>query len=372
MFVGGAGVANRSLEVVAEAVPVLERADDDAGLARAARLEMYSQVMLGRFTDATASSVRIVDHARRAGDERLVSRSVAAIANILVHGPAPVEAATAQTRELLARRAGRPEGGGDPARRPRPAPGNGRGVRGRAGELPPSPGDPRPSSDRASTRARRRSIRARVELLAGNADGRGARAPAGLRRRSRRSARRYLRSTVAAMLGEAHWELGELEEADRFSAIAKSLADEDDVVSQVLWRATAARVQAVMGDITAAIELAEAGVAAAADDRGGRASTRMRSSRWRSFGRVRAGTTKRERPLADALALRRRREIERRRESSRRRSVLRFLRSRRAGSPFSYSQATIRKLLPIFVTVTHVRVVRRTGRRACSAASRRR
>ncbi|MEO8274433.1 MAG: AAA family ATPase, partial [Chloroflexota bacterium] len=262
MFVGGAGVAYRSLEVVGAAVPVLQGANDDAGLARAARLEMYSQVMLGRFTDATAASVRIVEHARRAGDERLVSRSVAAIANILVHGPARVEGATAQTGELLAgvhgdrkveaillgalaqlqAMAEEFEGARESYRREQEILNElGSGI------------------DASST-----SIDSgRVELLAGNAEA----AERELRRdydALEAIGEAYLRSTVAAMLSEALWQLGRLDEADELAGIAASLADEDDVVSQVGWRATRAKVLAARGQTTEAIELAEAGVAAAA------------------------------------------------------------------------------------------------------------
>jgi tetratricopeptide (TPR) repeat protein len=255
-------VANRSLEVVSEAVPVLEGANDDAGLARAARLEMYSQVMLGRFTDATASSVRIVDHARRAGDERLVSRSVAAIANILVHGPAHVDGATAQTRELLA------------------------GVHGDRkveaillGALAQLQAMAEEFEGARESYHREQEILAelgsgidasstsidsgRVELLAGDAEA----AERELRRdydALEALGEAYLRSTVAAMLGEALWQLGRLDEADEFAGIAASLADEDDVVSQVGWRSTRAKVFAARGNTTEAIELAEEGVAAAA------------------------------------------------------------------------------------------------------------
>ncbi len=299
-FVGGAGFSSRALEAVASAVPVLQLAGDDAGLARAARLEMYTKVMLGQFSEATGAASKIVEHALRAGDERLVSRSVAPIANILVHGPAPVTAATAQLREMIA------------------------GVHGDRkteaillGALAQTLAMDEHFDEARQTYRRAQEIltdlaagidakstsldSGAVELLAGDA--------AAAVRELRRDyddlealGEVYLRSTIAAMLGEAHWELGELEEADRFSAIAKSLADEDDVVSQVLWRATAARVQSVMGDITAAIELAEAGVATAAttEEVGLHADALIALA----FVRSRAGWNEEARAaLVDALAL---------------------------------------------------------------------
>jgi class 3 adenylate cyclase/tetratricopeptide (TPR) repeat protein len=299
-FVGGSAFAETALEAVATSVPVLEQAGDDAGLARAARLEMYTKVMLGRFSEATGAAGRIVEHAVRAGDERLVQRSVAPIANILVHGPAPVPDATAQLREMIA---------------------NVHGDRKTEaillGALAQILAMDEQFDEARSTYRRAQEIltdlaagvdakstsldSGAVELLAGDA--------AAAVRELRRDyddlealGEVYLRSTVAAMLGEAHWELGELEEADRFSAIAKSLADEDDVVSQVLWRATAARVQAVMGDITAAIDLAEAGAKAASttEEVGLHADALIALA----FVRARAGWNEEARAaLADALAL---------------------------------------------------------------------
>jgi hypothetical protein len=58
--------------------------------------------MLGKFDDATGAAARIVEHARKSGEERLVSRSVGPIAYILVHGPVPVPEALARCREMLA------------------------------------------------------------------------------------------------------------------------------------------------------------------------------------------------------------------------------------------------------------------------------
>ena len=299
-FVGGTAFASRALEAVASSVPVLEKAGDDAGLARAARLEMYTQVMLGRLNDAAGSAGRIVEHARRAGDERLVSRSVAPIAYILVHGPVPVPDALIQCRELLA---------GAQGDRKTEAILHGALAQLLAMNL---------EFDEARTHYRRgQEILAelgagidahstsldsgQVELLAGDA--------AAAERELRRDydalealGETYLRSTIAAMLGAALWELGQLDEADRFAGIARSIADDDDLLSQVLWRATAARVQSIMGDITAAIELAEAGVAAAAPTE--EISLRADALLALAFVRTRAGWNDEARAaLAEALAL---------------------------------------------------------------------
>ncbi|HEY8238120.1 MAG TPA: adenylate/guanylate cyclase domain-containing protein [Candidatus Limnocylindrales bacterium] len=262
MFIGGVGVANRSLEAVAGAVPVLEKAGDDAGLARAARLEMYAYVMLGKFKEGTGSAARIVEHARKSGEERLVTRSIGPITYILVHGPMAVPAALGQSREMLDGITGdrKTEAVVHGALAQLLAMDNqfeeARGHYRRGQEILGELG--------AGIDAHSTSIDSgQVELLAGDPTA----AASELQRdydALESLGETWLRSTVAAMLGVAKWELGDLNEADRYAGIARSIADDDDVLSQVLWRATAARIQAVMGDITAAIEIAEAAVKIAA------------------------------------------------------------------------------------------------------------
>jgi tetratricopeptide (TPR) repeat protein len=253
-FVGGSSFAPRALEAVESAVPVLEQAGDDAGLARAARLEMYTQIMLGHFSAATSAATRILEHARRAGDERLVSRSVAPIAYILVHGPAPVSEALQRCREMIADVRGDRKTEAillgayaqllamneqfEEARR----------EYRRAQEILADLGE---GIDAQST-----SIDSgRVELLAGDVQT----AERELRRdydALEALGETYLRSTIAAMLGETLCRMGQLDEAERYSVIASELADEADVLSQATSRATRARIRAARGDAAGAAALA--------------------------------------------------------------------------------------------------------------------
>jgi class 3 adenylate cyclase/tetratricopeptide (TPR) repeat protein len=246
-FIGGEDVAAKALEVVADAVPVLEAARDDAGLARAARLEMFTEVMQGHFTSATDAAARIARHARRANDQRLLSRSVVPIAYILWHGPLPVPDAIAQCRELMA------EVGGD--RKVEAA------LHGALAVLLAM--DHRFEEAREHSRRRQEIIvdlgagldtnatsleSARVEILAGDL----AAAAAELRRDDEALAalgEAYLRSTITAMLGDVLWRLGDHAGADRHTSIAAELAAEDDVLSQVIWRTTRARLLAGAGKL---------------------------------------------------------------------------------------------------------------------------
>ena len=94
--------------------------------------------------------------------------------------------------------------------------------------------------------------RARVESLAGDLAGCRARAP-----RRRRGAggidERYFRSTVVGMLAGVLVESGRFEDAEATVETARELADEDDALSQILWRTAHARLLAEAGKADEAV-----------------------------------------------------------------------------------------------------------------------
>jgi class 3 adenylate cyclase/tetratricopeptide (TPR) repeat protein len=246
-FIGGEAVATRALETVAAAIPVLEAAGDEAGLARAARLEMFTEVMQGHFTAATEAAARIARHARLAHDQRLVSRSVSPIAYMLWHGPLPVPEAVERCHDLLASVEG--------DRKVEAA------LRRALAVLL--------AMDRQFEAAREQYRRsqdilnelgagidahstalesARVEILAGDLEA----AARELRRDDAALAavgEAYLRSTIAGMLGDVLLSLGDVEGAEQATTISAELAAEDDILSQVMWRSTRARLLARAGRI---------------------------------------------------------------------------------------------------------------------------
>jgi class 3 adenylate cyclase/tetratricopeptide (TPR) repeat protein len=93
--------ASEAVGSTTDAIEELEPLGDDAGLARGWRVLMTLQAMLGRYEVAAASADRLIDHATRAGDKRLGSRSAPAISFTLLHGPATVEAGIAAINELI-------------------------------------------------------------------------------------------------------------------------------------------------------------------------------------------------------------------------------------------------------------------------------
>jgi tetratricopeptide (TPR) repeat protein len=102
---------------------------------------------------------------------------------------------------------------------------------------------------------------ARVEILAGDL----AAAEEHLRRDDAELAgmgERYFRSTVVGLLGRVLLLRGRTEDAEAFVVLAEALSDADDAWSQVLWRATRARLLADEHPVRA-LELAEQAVALA-------------------------------------------------------------------------------------------------------------
>jgi len=214
--------------------------------------------MQGRLSNATAAAERIVLHARRARDQRLVSRSLVPISYALVHGPEPVGEALGRCEELLASVQG--------DRKTEAI------IHGAVAQLLAM----REEFDEARAHYRRlQAILAelgsgidthstslesgRVEMLAGDLEA----AARELRRDDGALAElgeSYLRSTIAALLGEVLRLLGDLEGADRFTTIATELAADDDVEAQVIWRSTRARLLAGAGAVDEALSLVQSAV----------------------------------------------------------------------------------------------------------------
>jgi tetratricopeptide (TPR) repeat protein len=260
----GAGAGGRfALDEVQRAVPILEAARDDAGLARAWRLAMQTEIMLGRLDDASVAAGRVVDHATRAADRRLASRSATSIAYINVHGPLPVAEAIARCEELLASVQG--------DRKVEAV------ILSSLAQLRAMDGDFETARELyrrgqailaelgAGIDLHSTSIdSSQVERLAGDL----AAAEAELRRDYSaldELGESYFRSTIAAFLAQVLWSAGKLEDADSFARIAEQIADPEDILSQVPWRGVRAKLIAARGDAAEARAVADGAVAMAGD-----------------------------------------------------------------------------------------------------------
>jgi tetratricopeptide (TPR) repeat protein len=92
--------SEQGLRVVADVSPVLERAGDDHGLARMGLLRGELAWNAGQVGDAEEAWRGAAEHARRAGDEREVFTLVGWRALAAAFGPAPVDEAIAHCEEL--------------------------------------------------------------------------------------------------------------------------------------------------------------------------------------------------------------------------------------------------------------------------------
>jgi class 3 adenylate cyclase/tetratricopeptide (TPR) repeat protein len=242
------GDPERSID---DAIAVLEAAGDEAGLARAWRVWAMLRGRAGRYDDVAEAAERIIDHATRASEERLVARGISIYANNAVLGSRPVGEISARMETLLER-----------ARGDRKAAANMslglaqlqamQGSIDRARELyrrgQALLDDLGPSISAATTSI----ASSRVELLAGDLD----RAEAELRRDDAMLARlseTFYRSWIVGVLARVVLMRGDLAEAGQLLEQADSLADPDDVDTQVLLAGVRARLLSPAGRIDEAV-----------------------------------------------------------------------------------------------------------------------
>jgi tetratricopeptide (TPR) repeat protein len=296
----GEGGAGRAIDAANRAIAVLGPLGDAAGLARAWRLLMVTEVLQGHLEEASRAAERVVEYAAQSNDRRLASRSATTIAYILLHGPASVSEAIPQCLELLASVEGdrTAEAGIQSTLAV---------LRAMAGEF----GEARDLYRRSqATLAELGSGLAsdsssidtsRVELLAGDLDA----AERELRRDYDALAaigETYFRSTMASYLGQVLWLRNDADGALRYSEIAEEIGDADDILTQVPWRSVRAKVLASRGEAEAARRLATEAVELAA----GTSHTHLRAEALIDLAEVLTSIGERESagpPLREALWL---------------------------------------------------------------------
>jgi class 3 adenylate cyclase/tetratricopeptide (TPR) repeat protein len=253
--------AREVLEVAQRATPVFEEKGDIVGLSRAWGLAAEAHWMLLRCSAMEEVLERALGYAERAAGRREVSAILSSMARAAVIGPRPVEAGVRRCHELRRRARGAPmvlpvidsilavlEA-----------------MRGRSTEARTLYGRSRKTLEELGLRfqiAQLAMYAGIAELIAGDPD----------------EAERQLRpacdeleemgesgvlSTTAAVLARAVYEQRRLDDALGLTETSEHAASADDIVSQVLWRGTRARVLAGRGDAEVAEALALEAVALA-------------------------------------------------------------------------------------------------------------
>ena len=246
---------------VGRAIEALDQAGDDRGLARAWRLLGYESFMRCRIEWAEEALARTIEHARRAGDERVDAYARGMLAAAAFWGPPPVTDGVERCRRLL------DEAGGN-----RYVEGSVLHVLGalaamqgrfeQARDLVDQGAEVAASLGQLRLAAIWSQFAATVESLAGRPEAAEERLRRGYRTLERMG-ETGARSNLAADLAHTLVVGGRHEEARRFADLSRSLAAREDVYAQVRWRAAIARALAVVGDPAAAARLAREAVALA-------------------------------------------------------------------------------------------------------------
>jgi class 3 adenylate cyclase/tetratricopeptide (TPR) repeat protein len=228
--------------LVTNTIPALALEGAHGEIAKAWRAIALVQQSTGQLGIAAGSIAKVVEHARLAGDQRLIARSALGLALSAVHGPTPVPEAIKQCEALIA------ENLADRQVHNLIACNIAR-LRAMNGDI---------DEARAMIREARRQLRdlgagmravgasvnlAVVEMMAGDP----ARAESELRPDCDMLAEMgetYFLSTARAMLARAVREQGRDEEALEITRLAEKAAAPNDIDAQVLWRCIRASILA--------------------------------------------------------------------------------------------------------------------------------
>jgi class 3 adenylate cyclase/tetratricopeptide (TPR) repeat protein len=241
-------------------IPLLESLEAEAELAKAWRLVAIVQASVCQWERVATAEQQGLEHARRAGRRRLEARMSAALAQALRDGPSPVPEAISRCEELLA--AGFVDQQAEVMATLHLS-----YLHALAGELANARrlyGDARmrvadlPGGALTVTALTTLAI-GRVELLAdepltAEAELRLGYAVLG------EMGERYFRPVVGALLAQAVCARGRYDEALAITGAVETMAADDDVEAQALWRCVRAKALARGGDAAAAVRLAHEAV----------------------------------------------------------------------------------------------------------------
>jgi tetratricopeptide (TPR) repeat protein len=250
----------------AQLIPLLEEREAHPELARAWRMVAFIHGIACEWEATAAAEEKAIRYARLAGLIREETRLSGPYAIALCFGPTHVSDAIIRCQELLARGLDQRQAEAQ--------------IHGSLAILHAMKGDfPRAREHYRQARTMLEDVGAvvlgaeaalaagRVELLAGSFD----LAEAELRRCHERLVELgelYYRPTIAGLLAQALYAQGRLPEAEALATDAATIAAEDDIDAQALWRSVMAKILAARGRLDEAVGVARDAVAvlSATDD----------------------------------------------------------------------------------------------------------
>ena len=262
-YATGGGISERDvIDQVQGAIAVLEASeasDAQRGLTQAWRILTNVHFAGCRYLDATEAAEHMVEHARLAGDLSMEQRLLPALASCAQLGPTPVPQAIAIVEDVLERIRSDRKSEAYTQR----VLANLEAMRGRFIEARSLYRRSRETLEQLGWRfdaALTSAIASGpVELIAGDAEA----AEAELRRDYETLAamgeRNYI-STTAAFLAEALYRQGRDAEALAMTEESESIADDEDVATQYVWRSVRAKLLAREGQFGDAEDLARAAI----------------------------------------------------------------------------------------------------------------
>jgi class 3 adenylate cyclase/tetratricopeptide (TPR) repeat protein len=245
----------RALGVAEEALPVLTRAGDHHGQGRAWFLRAHAASVVGHFDRADEAWEQAGDCARRDGDEAELFLILGRRATAAVLGSTPVDEAIRRCEEFRERVAASPVA---VALMVNPL----ASLHAMRGEFDVADALVREANETLHQLGSLGWVshhEALVRLLSGRPDLAELPLRAGLERLARYEDRGML-ATTAAMLAQALYAQGRMEETDEQCAVAARAAAGDDIVTQAIWRGVRAKLLAREGKLEKAHALARGAV----------------------------------------------------------------------------------------------------------------
>jgi class 3 adenylate cyclase/tetratricopeptide (TPR) repeat protein len=240
------GVPGEVLRTASQAIDVFEEMSDERGLARAWLVISNAHNQVGDHGPMLDAAKRAVEHARRAGDERLEVWGRTVMSSAMTWGPLPVPEGLRAAEVLLARSQGSPLLTASALR----VIGNLKALQGEYAEA-------RALADRVLTIyeefGRSLNVATNLAFHTGQIEmraGKWAEAERAFRRSSEmleEMGEHGWLSTIVAQWGDALFKLGRDDEAYRCTERSAELSAPDDQASQIMWRQVRAKVLARRG-----------------------------------------------------------------------------------------------------------------------------